>query len=53
MITGLKQFTHVIIIEDHACYYVESVETGDQVDIAFDNPKVALRYTAVTAACVG
>ena len=44
MITGLEQFTQVIITEDHALFYVESVETGDQVDIAFDDPKVARRY---------
>jgi len=44
MVTGFEQFTQVIIIEDHACYYVESVETGDQVDIAFNDPKVARRY---------
>ncbi len=44
MVTGLKQLTEVIIAEDHAWYYVESVETGDQVDIAFDDPRVARRY---------
>ena len=44
MVTGLKQFTQVIITEDLAWYYVESVENGDQVDIVFDDPKVARRY---------
>ena len=44
MVTGLEQFTQVKVTEDDACYYVESVETGDQVDIAFDDPGVARRY---------
>lgn len=44
MVTELEQLTRVRIIEDDAWYYVESVETGDQVDIAFDDPKVARRY---------
>lgn len=44
MVNGLKQFTRVIITEDLARYYVESVETGDQVNIAFDDPRVARRY---------
>jgi len=44
MVTGLEPLTRVKITEDHAWYYVESVETGDQVDIAFDDPRVARRY---------
>jgi len=44
MVTGLKQLTRVKITEDDAWYYVESVETGDQVDIAFDDPRVERRY---------
>jgi len=44
IVTGLERLTQVIITEDHAWYYVESVETGDQVDIAFDDPRVARRY---------
>ncbi len=44
MVTGLKQLTRVKITEDYAWYYVESVETGDQVDIPFDDPRVARRY---------
>ena len=43
-VTGLEPLTRVKITEDRAWYYVESVETGDQVDIAFDDPKVARRY---------
>jgi len=44
MVTGLERFTRVKVIENGAWYYVESVETGDQVDIAFDDPRVARRY---------
>jgi len=44
IVTGLERLTQVIIVEDDACYYVESVETGDQVDIPFDDPRVARRY---------
>jgi len=45
MVNGLKQLTQVKITEDGAGYYVESVETGDQIDIAFDDPRVARRYS--------
>jgi len=44
IVSGLEPLTRVIVIEDDAWYYVESVETGDRVDIAFDDPKVARRY---------
>jgi len=44
MVTGLKQLTQVKVTEDGARYYVESVETGDQVNIAFDDPRVTRRY---------
>ncbi len=51
IVTGLERFTRVKVTEDHACYYVESVETGDQVDIAFDDPKVARRYALSQRLC--
>lgn len=44
IVTGLEPLTRVKITEDRVWYYVESVETGDQVDIAFDDPRVARRY---------
>ncbi|MDO9140562.1 MAG: hypothetical protein Q7U38_09580 [Methylobacter sp.] len=44
MVAGLEPLTRVIATENGAWYYVESVETGDQVDIAFDYPRVARRY---------
>jgi len=44
MVTGLEPLTRVKITEYGTWYYVESVETGDQVDIAFDDPRVARRY---------
>ncbi|MDP2098384.1 MAG: hypothetical protein Q8S52_04545 [Methylobacter sp.] len=44
IVTGLEQLTRVKVTENGAWYYVQSVETGDRVDIAFDDPRVARRY---------